>query len=135
MISPARNVDRSLTALLDIGPDELLGVLLQHLVDLVEDRVNVVGQLLLALLDFPAGLLGVFLGLLATPGGLPLAAGVLGSHTEPPRRGASAPQRYPRLPTACPILEPDTRTKMGFSWPGGRKPPGFGRADRGFQPL
>src|SRR6516225_2187552 len=39
MISLGRNADGSLPALLDIGPDELLGVLLQHLVDLVEDRV------------------------------------------------------------------------------------------------
>src|SRR5215475_6214685 len=35
-----------LPALLDVAPDELLGVLLEHLVDLVQDRVHVVGQLL-----------------------------------------------------------------------------------------
>lgn len=35
----------SLAALLDIGPDEVLGVLLEHVVDLVEQVVGVLGQL------------------------------------------------------------------------------------------
>src|SRR5487761_1277775 len=35
-----------LAALLDVRTDELLGVLLKHLVDFVEDRVHVVGELL-----------------------------------------------------------------------------------------
>src|SRR6266516_3692547 len=70
--------------LLDVGPDELLGVLLQHLVDLVQDRVHVVGQLLLALLDLLARLRAALLGVLATPGSLPLAAGVLCRHAVKP---------------------------------------------------
>src|SRR5579875_1590851 len=37
----------SLAALLHVGADELLGVLLEHLVDLVEEGVHVVGELLL----------------------------------------------------------------------------------------
>src|ERR1035438_1048483 len=40
-----------LAALLNVGPDELLGVLLEYLVDLVEDRVHVISELVLALLD------------------------------------------------------------------------------------
>jgi hypothetical protein len=42
---------RLLAALLDERADELLRVLLEHLVDLVEDRVHVVGELLVAFLD------------------------------------------------------------------------------------
>src|ERR1035441_8528503 len=53
-----------LAALLHVRPDELLGVFLEHLVDLVEDRVHVVRELfvpLLALLGGPGlGLLGLF---------------------------------------------------------------------------
>ena len=68
---------RLLAALLDVRADELLGVLLEHLVDLVEDRVHVVGELLVPLLD----LLGrgglVLLGFLGAPRRLPLAPGVL----------------------------------------------------------
>ena len=63
-----------LAALLHVGTDELLGVLLEHLVDLVEDRIHVVGELFVPLPDFlGTARLGLF-GLLGAPGGLPLAA-------------------------------------------------------------
>src|ERR1017187_372784 len=39
-----------LAALLHVGPDKLLGVFLEHFVDLVEDRVHVVRELFLPLL-------------------------------------------------------------------------------------
>ena len=45
----------SLPALLHEAADELLGVGLQHLVDLVEDRVDVLVELLLALGDVVVG--------------------------------------------------------------------------------
>ena len=45
----ARGRSRSLAALLHEAADELLGVGLEHLVDVVEDRVDVVVELLLAL--------------------------------------------------------------------------------------
>ena len=65
-----------LAALLDVGPDELLGVLLENLVDLIEDRIDVVGELFLPVPDFLCGArLGLF-GLLGTPRGLPLTASV-----------------------------------------------------------
>src|SRR3984957_10595509 len=69
-----------LAALLDVRADELLGVLLEHLVDLVEYRVHVVGELLVPLLDLLGGRGLVFLGLLGTPRRLPLATGVLRCH-------------------------------------------------------
>src|SRR5579862_9714613 len=69
-----------LAALLDVRADELLGVLLEHLVDLVEDRVHVVGELLVPLLDLLGGRGLVLLGLLGTPRRLPLAPGILRRH-------------------------------------------------------
>src|SRR6476620_986298 len=63
-----------LAALLHVRPDELLGVLLEHLVDLVQDGVHVVGELLLPLPDF-LGAAG--LGLFGAPRSLPLTACVL----------------------------------------------------------
>src|ERR1700761_6413705 len=95
---------RLLAALLHVRADELLGVLLEHLVDLVQDRVHVVGELLVPLLDLlrRGGL--VFLGLLGTPRRLPLAPGVLRRHLQFLRPlEARAPrqlQRYPR-PLCC----------------------------------
>src|SRR5258708_40148021 len=78
VVPPGDN--RLLAALLDIGAHELLSVLLEHLVDLIEDRVHVVGELLVALLDlFGRGGL-VFLGLLGAPRRLPLAPGILRCH-------------------------------------------------------
>ena len=44
-----------LTALLDVAADEFLGVLLEHLVDLVQNGVDVVRELVLPLLDLLAG--------------------------------------------------------------------------------
>src|ERR1700753_3922902 len=69
-----------LAALLHVRADELLSVLLEDLVDLVEDRVHVVGELLLPFpgLRVRGGL--VFLGLLGAPRRLPLAPGVLLRH-------------------------------------------------------
>src|ERR1700683_594209 len=46
----------SFAALLHVRPDELLGVLLEHLVDLVQDRIDVVGELVLPLLGAPRSL-------------------------------------------------------------------------------
>ena len=46
----ARRAARLLATLLDVGADEVLGVLLQHVVDLVEDRVDVLAELLATLL-------------------------------------------------------------------------------------
>src|ERR1700750_1511562 len=79
-----------LAALLHVGPDELLGVLLEHLVDLVEDGVHVVGQLLLALLDVTRRLRLGPLGFLGAPGSLPLATGVLCRHARNLRDRASS---------------------------------------------
>ena len=49
--SRVRTCRRSLAALLDEAADEVLGVGLQHLVDVVQDRVDVVGELLVPLGD------------------------------------------------------------------------------------
>src|SRR5580704_4363667 len=69
-----------LAALLHVRPNELLGVLLEHLVDLVEDGVDVVGELFVPLLDFlGTASLGLF-GLFGAPRGLPLTACVLRCH-------------------------------------------------------
>src|SRR6201989_1292017 len=69
-----------LAALLHVRPDELLGVLLEHLVDLVEDGVHIVGELFLPLPDFlGAAGLGLFAPS-AAPRGLPLPACVLRCH-------------------------------------------------------
>src|SRR5580658_7817633 len=69
-----------LPALLHVGPDELLGVLLEHLVDLVENRVHVVGELLLPLPDLLGGAGLHLVGLFGAPSGLPLTACVLRCH-------------------------------------------------------
>src|ERR1700691_4067664 len=66
-----------LAALLDVRADELLGVLLEHFVDLVEDRVHVVGELLVPLLDLFGGRRLVLFGLVGAPRRLPLATRVL----------------------------------------------------------
>src|ERR1022692_4133606 len=44
-----------LAALLHVGPDKLLGVFLEHFVDLVEDRVHVVRELFVPLLALLGG--------------------------------------------------------------------------------
>src|SRR5438874_12198408 len=77
---PAPGAPRLLAALLHVGPDELLGVLLEHLVDLVQDGVHVVGELFVPLPDFlGAASLGLF-GLFGAPRGLLLPACVLRCH-------------------------------------------------------
>src|SRR2546421_5949751 len=78
---------RSLTALLDVPPHELLGVLLKHGVDLVEQIVNVFADLLDAVADLgvrlgPRALVDLFV--LAGLARLRLAASVAGSHPRPP---------------------------------------------------
>src|SRR5207245_989878 len=75
------NPPASLPALLHVGPDQLLGVLLEHLVDLVENRVHVVRQPLVAFPDFLGGLRLGLLCLFGTPGCLALSAGVLSRHS------------------------------------------------------
>src|SRR3984893_14213093 len=69
-----------LPALLHVGADELLGVLLEHLVDLVEDRVHVVGELLVPLLDLLGRRRLVLFGLVGAARGLPLATLVVRRH-------------------------------------------------------
>src|SRR6516225_4754571 len=77
-LSPTANRGRALlAALLDVGADELLGVLLEDLIDLVENRVHIVGQLLVALPYLIGRGRLVLLGLLGAPRCLPLASGVL----------------------------------------------------------
>src|SRR5580704_13797699 len=68
---------RLLAALLHVRPDELLRVLLEDFVDLVQDRVDIVGELFVALPDLLGGPGLRLLGLLGAPGGLPLTACVL----------------------------------------------------------
>src|SRR3954468_19590947 len=77
----------SLTALLDVPPHELLGVLLQHGVDLVEEIVDVLADLLNPVADLrvrlgPGALVELFV--LAGLARLRLAASVAGSHPRPP---------------------------------------------------
>src|ERR1051326_933877 len=78
---------RSLAALLDVPADELLGVLLQHRVDLVEQVVDVLGDLLLTLGDGRIDRGRRVVDLVVAPGfaRLRLASGVTGSHQVPPR--------------------------------------------------
>src|SRR3984957_16951941 len=71
---------RLLAALLDVGADELLGVLLEHFVDLIEDRVHVVGELLVPLLDLFGRRRLVLFGLVGAPRRLPLAPLVIRRH-------------------------------------------------------
>src|SRR5436305_7736521 len=72
-----------LAALLDIPPHELLGVLLQHGVDLVEQIVDILADLLMPLGDLRVRLRGGPVVDLLVPAGLAglrLTAGVAGSH-------------------------------------------------------
>src|SRR5215469_7674286 len=94
-----------LPALLHVGPDEFLGVLLEHLVDLVQDRVDVVSQLVLPL----AGLISLLdirvHILLGSPLCLALNAGVLRRHALPPCSAVRPQsQRYPGQPVWRPTL-------------------------------
>src|SRR2546430_7227480 len=77
----------SLAALLDIPPHELLGVLLQHGVDLVEEIVDILADLLDPVADLgvrlrPRAFVDLFV--LAGLARLRLAASVAGSHPRPP---------------------------------------------------
>src|SRR5260370_24671093 len=76
----ANPLGRLLAALLHVRPDELLRVLLEDLVDLVQDRVDVIGELFVPLPDLLGGPGLRLLGLVGAPSGLPLTACVLRSH-------------------------------------------------------
>src|SRR6202042_2189806 len=116
---------RLLAALLDVGADELLGVLLQHLVDLVEDRVHVVGELLVPLLDLLGRRRLVLFGLVGAPRRLPLATLVVRRHLRYLlRRGAcpstvltlSSPAGVPPNPAR---LHWDQVAACSWRWAGG----------------
>src|SRR5437016_5802502 len=81
---------RLLTSLLHLGPDELLGRLVEDLVDCVQDRVDVVGELLPALPALFGTRLRRFLGVLAAAPGVPLTARVLRRHRDPPCSASTA---------------------------------------------
>src|SRR6266568_1318253 len=128
-VSPRRNragraARASLAALLDVRPDELLGVLLKHLVDLVEDRIHVVSELVLSLPDLLGILWRAVRLLLGAPGRLPLASGVLCRHLETSvlRGQCPQPQRYLRQRAARPTLPP----AIGMDPECGRRPAGPG---------
>src|ERR1700727_1610977 len=72
-----RQLPSLLSALLHVGPNKFLGVLLEHLVDLVENRVDVVSELFLPLPDFLGRARLGFLGLFGSPRGLLLTTCVL----------------------------------------------------------
>src|SRR4051794_16217644 len=72
--------DYSLAAFLYVSPHELLGVLLEDPVDLVQERVDVLGHFLGALGDVGVDRRLDLLGLLARPRGPLLPAGVPGGH-------------------------------------------------------
>src|SRR5690349_13376939 len=82
---PARTALWSLAALLDERLHEVLGVGLEHLVDLVQDRVDVLVELFLALGDVGLGGLGGLDLLLAALAGLLL----LLCHLAPPVLGSA----------------------------------------------
>src|SRR3954453_15001338 len=93
----------SLTALLDVPPHELLGVLFEHGVDLVEEIVDVLADLLNPVADLrvrlgPGALVKLFV--LAGLARLRLAASVAGSHPRPP-------------PT---VVRETYLDRTGFSW-------------------
>src|SRR4051794_2679849 len=90
---------RLLAALLHVGADEVLGVLLQHVVDLVEDRVDVLAQLLAPLLAGRPGVRAV----LVVPATTALALGLLLRH-DVSSSGPVPPQR--RALRWEPVVEP-----------------------------
>src|SRR5882757_11540931 len=104
-----------LAALLHVRPDELLRVLLEHVVDLVEHRVDVLGQLLLPRLGIGRGAIRLrrVLDLVLAPGGPPLASMLLLRHVNPLRiRIAAVPPRpqakFPCDPDNFPCRRPLT---------------------------
>src|SRR5690349_16227363 len=120
-----------LAALLHVRPNELLGVLLEHLVDLVEDGVHVVGELFVPLLDFlGTASLGLF-GLFGAPRGLPLTACVLRCHVTTSvspnaivTRGSPAQSRQPEIVTPAGGHPPrPPRDRRGWSGAGGHSWP------------
>jgi hypothetical protein len=95
----------SLTAFLDVAADKFLGILFQNRVDFVEQVVDVLGDLGVALGYLRVGLNGDVLDLLVLPAlaGLRLSAGVSGCHRCPPsqppevaqhRVGKNLPRHY-----------------------------------------
>src|ERR1044072_5185400 len=83
-----------LAALLDVRADEVLGVLLEHVVDLVENRVDILAELLPALLAGRRATVDIFVAVTAT---LPLR--LLLGHVRLPDRVLST-----RLPTGTDIV-------------------------------
>src|SRR4051794_37717183 len=94
-----------LASFLHVLPHEFLTVLLEHLVDLVQDGVDVLGHLLVALGDLAVDRGLDLVGLLARAGGPLLPAGVPGGHAAL-RCSVARPRRpvllgtYPRVPTS-----------------------------------
>src|SRR4051812_14941420 len=95
--------DGLLAALLDVGPHEVLGVLLEHVVDLVEDGVHVLAELLTALLTGR----GCVAAVVVVPAAATLTLGLLLRHRLPPHRADPRPigadrcrweQHYPADP-------------------------------------
>ena len=82
-LAPTRAQAWSLAALLDEGANEVLGVRLEDVIDLVEDRVDVLGQFLVSLGDIRRGVSLDLVDLV----GLPLRAAlttVMGRHRGTP---------------------------------------------------
>src|SRR3982750_1960968 len=88
-------LSESLTPFLYISLDELLGIALEHLVDLIEQVVDVGGQLLDPLVDVGRRLGGDLLGLLGGLAGALLAPAVLARHDcSSPRRRIALDRTY-----------------------------------------
>src|SRR5699024_9383293 len=101
----ARPHPRLLATLLNELPNEVLGVALQDVIDLVKDVVDVLVDLFIAFLG-ALGSLGLF-DFLVTACSVLLASGVLGCHRSlPPVRG-SRPYLGPTLGGSTPFPRPD----------------------------
>jgi hypothetical protein len=77
---------------LDIGPDEILGVLFEHIVDLVKDRVHILAELLPTFLTSGRTIIRLVVATAALA--LYLLLGHFASRTE-----LSLPKHYPATPT------------------------------------
>src|SRR5580692_6952558 len=106
---------RLLAALLDVGADELLSVLLEHFVDLVEDRVHVVGELLVPLLDLLGGRRLVLFGLVGAPRRLPLATLVVRRHLRYLLRRGACPSTVLTLSSPAGVPPNPARHTLGRS--------------------
>src|SRR4030095_1505004 len=102
-----------LPALLDESADELLSVLLEHLVYLVQNRVDVVRDLFLPFLDVGSSLGLSLVDLIGALGRALLPAGVFGCHHQPPLVRRVVPRPDFRMPrpykadrTFCPCSFP-----------------------------